>query len=171
MKAVGGTTTDWAGALLRFQDHEWMARTTDADVACANLRDWPIDPREMDGLYTRAEEKMRVTRTGSRPGLPGNNSDKVSEAGAKGIGKIEVSTGHMAINSDETGDRKMCRQTGFCFQGCKWGAKWSTAYTEVPEGEATGNMEVRERCHVARILHDAIGKVTGVDYVDADGNL
>ena len=36
-----------------------------------------------------------------------------------------------------------CQQTGFCFQGCKWGAKWSTLYTEIPKGEATGNMEVR----------------------------
>ena len=171
VKAVGGTTTHWAGASLRFQDHEWKARTTYGDVAGANLLDWPIDPREMDGFYTRAEEKMRVTRTGGRPGLPGNNNYKVFEAGAKAIGKQEVSTGHMAINSDETGERMMCQQTGFCFQGCKWGAKWSTAYTEVPEGEATGNMEVRERCHVARILHDAGGRVTGVEYFDADGNL
>ena len=171
VKAVGGTTTHWAGASLRFQDHEWKARTTYGDVAGANLLDWPIDPREMDGFYARAEEKMRVTRTGGRPGLPGNNNYKVFEAGAKAIGKQEVSTGHMAINSDETGERMMCQQTGFCFQGCKWGAKWSTAYTEVPEGEATGNMEVRERCHVARILHDAGGRVTGVEYFDADGNL
>ncbi|MBS1303477.1 GMC family oxidoreductase [Loktanella sp. SALINAS62] len=171
VKAVGGTTTHWAGASLRFQDHEWKARTTYGDVAGANLLDWPIDPREMDSFYTRAEEKMRVTRTGGRPGLPGNNNYKVFEAGAKAIGKMEVSTGHMAINSDDTGDRMMCQQTGFCFQGCKWGAKWSTAYTEVPEGEATGNMEVRERAHVARILHDASGKVTGVEYFDKDGNL
>ena len=35
--------------------------------------------------------------------------------------------------------RVACHQTGFCFQGCKWGAKWSTLYTEIPKGEATGN--------------------------------
>ena len=171
VKAVGGTTTHWAGASLRFQDHEWKAKTTYGEVEGANLLDWPIDPREMDDYYTRAEDKMRVTRTGNRPGLPGSNNYKVFEAGAKAIGKQQVSTGRMAINSDETGERMMCQQTGFCFQGCKWGAKWSTAYTEVPEGEATGNMEVRENSHVARILHDDTGKVTGVEYFDKDGTL
>jgi choline dehydrogenase-like flavoprotein len=64
-----------------------------------------------------------------------------------------------------------CQQTGFCFQGCKWGAKWSAAYTDIPRGEATGNLEVREHAHVARILHNDQGKVTGVEYFDKDGAL
>lgn len=76
----------------------------------------------------------------------------------------------MAINSADTDDRLACQQTGFCFQGCKWGAKWSSAYTDIPDGEATGNLEVREKAHVLKIEHDATGKVTGVIYVDADGN-
>ena len=28
VKAVGGSTVHWAGASLRFQEHEWKARTT-----------------------------------------------------------------------------------------------------------------------------------------------
>jgi len=171
VKAVGGTTTHWAGASLRFQDHEWKARTTYGDVTGANLLDWPIDAAEMAPWYDKAEEKMGVTRTGNRPGLPGNNNYKVFEAGAKALGYTEVHTGRMAIQSRDDGDRIPCQQTGFCFQGCKWGAKWSTAYTEVPAGEDTGNLDVRERAHVARILHDDSGKVTGVEYFDADGNL
>lgn len=171
VKAVGGTTTHWAGASLRFQDHEWKAATTYGNIQGANLLDWPIDPREMDDYYTKAEDKLGVTRTGDRPGLPGNNNYKVFEAGAKALGYEKVHTGNMAINSDENRDRQMCQQTGFCFQGCKWGAKWSAAYVDIPEGEATGNLEVRERSHVARILHNEAGKVTGVEYFDADGNL
>jgi choline dehydrogenase-like flavoprotein len=171
VKAVGGTTTHWAGASLRFQEHEWKAATTYGAVQGANLLDWPIDAAEMDPWYTKAEDKMGVTRTGNRPGLPGNNNFKVFEAGAKALGYKEVHTGRMAIQSSDEGDRVTCQQTGFCFQGCKWGAKWSTAYTEVPAGEATGNLEVRERAHVARILHNEAGKVTGVEYFDVDGNL
>lgn len=171
VKAVGGTTTHWAGASLRFQDHEWNAATTYGDVQGANLLDWPINPREMDDYYTKAEDKLGVTRTGDRPGLPGNNNYKVFEAGAKALGYEEVHTGRMAIQSSDDGDRIACQQTGFCFQGCKWGAKWSAAYTDIPAGEATGNLEVRERSHVARILHNAEGKVTGVEYFDAEGNL
>ena len=171
VKAVGGTTTHWAGASLRFQDHEWKAATTYGNVQGANLLDWPIDPREMDDYYTKAENKLGVTRTGDRPGLPGSNNYKVFEAGAKAMGYEEVHTGRMAIQTRDDGERTPCQQTGFCFQGCKWGSKWSSAYTDIPQGEDTGNLEVRERSHVARILHNEAGKVTGVEYFDADGNL
>ncbi len=171
VKAVGGTTTHWAGASIRFQEHEWKALTTYGAVEGASLLDWPIDAAEMAPWYDLAETKLGVTRTGGRPGLPGNNNYLVFEKGAKALGYKEVHTGNMAIQSTDAGSRMMCQQTGFCFQGCKWGAKWSAAYTDIEEGEATGNMEVRERSHVARILHDDTGKVTGVEYFDKDGNL
>jgi choline dehydrogenase-like flavoprotein len=169
VKAVGGTTTHWAGASLRFQDHEWKALTNYGRVDGANLLDWPIDGAEMAPWYEKAETKLGVTRTGDRPGLPGNNNYKVLEKGAKALGYTEVHTGRMAVNSLDYDNRVACQQTGFCFQGCKWGAKWSAAYTEIPAGEATGNLEVRERCHVAKIEHNDAGKVTGVVYFDADG--
>jgi choline dehydrogenase-like flavoprotein len=171
VKAVGGTTTHWAGASLRFQEHEWKAATTYGPVQGANLLDWPIDGAEMAPWYDKAEKKLGVTRTNGIPGLPGNNNYKVFEAGAKALGYKEVHTGRMAINSQDYDGRTACQQTGFCFQGCKWGAKWSAAYTDIPQGEATGNLEVRERAHVARILHDDQGRVTGVEYFDEAGNL
>jgi choline dehydrogenase-like flavoprotein len=171
VKAVGGTTTHWAGASIRFQAHEWKAATTYGRVQGANLLDWPIDEAEMAPWYELAETKLGVTRTGGRAGLPGNNNYKVFEAGARALGYEEVHTGRMAINSADNDGRPACQQTGFCFQGCKWGAKWSAAYTDIPRGEATGNLEVRENAHVARILHDDRGLVTGVEYFDRDGNL
>ena len=60
-------------------------------------------------------------------------------------------------------------QSGFCFQGCKSGAKWSTLYTELPKAEKTGNMDLRPESHVSRIEHNTVGKVTGVVYFDKDG--
>lgn len=171
VKAVGGTTTHWAGASIRFQPHEWKAATSYGRVQGANLLDWPIDDAEMAPWYELAETKLGVTRTGGRAGLPGNNNYKVFEAGARALGYEEVHTGRMAINSTDYDGRPACQQTGFCFQGCKWGAKWSAAYTDIPNGEATGNLEVRENAHVARILHDDRGLVTGVEYFDRDGNL
>lgn len=171
VKAVGGTTVHWAGASLRFQDHEWKALSTYGAIEGASLLDWPIEPREMDAYYDRAEDKLGVTRTGGRAGLPGCNNYLVFEKGARALGYEQVHTGRMAINSDDYDGRLACQQTGFCFQGCKWGAKWSSAYTDIPRGEATGNLEVRERVHAARILHDASGKASGVEYFDAQGNL
>lgn len=171
VKAVGGTTTHWAGASLRFQEHEFRALTHYGAIEGANLLDWPLTLAELEPYYERAEDRMGVTRTHGIEGLPGNNNFKILKAGADKLGYKECHTGRMAINSDWRDDRMGCQQTGFCFQGCKWGAKWSTLYTEIPKGEATGRLEVRPNSHVIKIEHDAAGKVTGVVYADADGNL
>ncbi len=171
VKAVGGTTTHWAGASLRFQEHEFRTLSHYGAIEGANLLDWPVTLAELEPYYERAEDRMGVTRTHGIEGLPGNNNFKILKAGADKLGYKECHTGRMAINSDWRDDRMGCQQTGFCFQGCKWGAKWSTLYTEIPKGEATGRLEVRPNSHVIKIEHNAEGKVTGVVYADAEGNL
>ncbi len=169
VKAVGGSTTHWAGASLRFDEHEFKVKSAYGDLKGANLLDWPITLAELDPYYTKAESKMGVTRTNGIPGLPGNNNFRVMEAGAKKIGYKEVSTGRMAINSQPRDGRGACQQIGFCFQGCKSGAKWSTLVSEIPKGEDTGRLEVRPNSHVVKIEHDDTGKVTGVLYASPDG--
>lgn len=169
VKSVGGTTTHWAGASLRFQDFEFKTRSTYGDIQGASLLDWPVTLAEMEPWYDRAEKKMGVTGTNGIPRLPGNNNFKVMQAGAAKLGYKEVHTGNMAINSQPRDGRGSCQQIGFCFQGCKSGAKWSTLYTEIPKGEDTGNLEVRPNAMVVKIEHDANGKVTGVVYVDENG--
>ena len=169
VKAVGGSTVHWAGASLRIQEHEFKARTHYGDIPGANLLDWPITLKEMEPYYAKAEDKMGVTRTNGIPGLPGNNNFKVMKAGADKLGYKECHTGRMAINSEPRDDRASCLQIGFCFQGCKSGAKWSTLYAEIPKGEETGKLEVRPNSQVLKIEHDASGKVTGVLYADKDG--
>ena len=169
VKAVGGSTVHWAGASLRFQEHEFKTKTTYGAIAGANLLDWPVTLAEMEPYYAKAEDRMGTTLTNGIPGLPGNNNYKVFEAGAKKIGYTKVSTGRMSINSQPRNGRGSCQQIGFCFQGCKSGAKWSTLVAEIPRGEATGKLEVRPESHVTKIEHDASGKVTGVVYRDKDG--
>ena len=169
-KTVGGTTTHWAGASLRIQDYEFKAKTVYGDIENANLLDWPIGLEDLADYYDKAEDKMGVTRTHGIPGLPGNNNFKVMHAGATQLGYKEVHTGRMAINSRPRKGRTSCLQLGFCFQGCKSGAKWSTLYTEIPAAEATGNLDLRTETHVLRIEHSQSGKVTGVEYVDSKGN-
>ena len=171
VKSVGGSTVHWAGASLRFQEHEFKTRATYGNVLGANLLDWPIALGEMEPYYAKAEDKMGVTRSNNIPGLPGNNNFKVLEAGARKLGYKEVHTGRIAINSEPRDGRGACQQIGFCFQGCKSGAKWSTLYAEIPKGEATGNLEVRPNSQVIKIEHDASGKVTGVVYADKDGKM
>ena len=171
VKSVGGSTIHWAGASLRFQDHEWKTKTNYGEVAGANLLDWPIDGKEMEPWYAKAENRMGTTRTNGIEGLPGNNNFKVLKAGADKLGYKECHTGRMSINSAPRDGRGSCQQIGFCFQGCKSGAKWSTLYAEIPKGEKTGKLEVRPQSHVIKIEHDDKGKVTAVVYADKDGKL
>ncbi|MGE5149902.1 MAG: GMC family oxidoreductase [Rhodospirillaceae bacterium] len=168
-KTVGGSTTHWAGASLRFQPHEFKARTAYGALPGTSLADWPLSLEELEPWYAKAEDKMGVTRTNGIPGLPGNNNFKVMYAGATKLGYKECHTGRMAINSQPRDDRGRCMQLGFCFQGCKSGAKWSTLYTEIPKAQKTGNLDLRPESHVVRIEHDDAGKATGVVYMDKDG--
>lgn len=169
-KTVGGSTAHWAGASLRIQDHEFRVKTEYGDIEGANLLDWPITLKDLEPYYAKAEDKMGVTRTNGIPGLPGNNNFKVMHVGADKLGYKHCHTGRMAINSKPRDGRASCLQLGFCFQGCKSGAKWSTLVAEIPKAEATGKLDLRPQSHVLKIIQGKSGKVTGVIYADADGN-
>jgi choline dehydrogenase-like flavoprotein len=170
-KTVGGSTMHWAGVALRFQPHEWRARSTYGETTGASLIDWPTTHEEMQPWYDLAEKKMGVSgsRQTGMPPLPGNNNYKVLAYGASRLGYLDVRISNMAINSRPYDGRPGCLQIGFCMSGCAIGAKWSTLYTEVPRAEATGNFELRPECHAMRIEHDAAGRAVAVVYKDSRG--
>lgn len=171
VKGVGGATMHWAGVAMRFQEHEFKMKTTNGTVPGANVLDWPVTLKEMEPYYEKAEKKMGVCGT-KATGMPfhGESSHyKVVKEGANRIGaKCEQAT--LAINTETRDGRPSCQVNGFCMQGCRIGAKWSTMYTEIPKAEATGKTEVRPQSMVLKIEHDKNGKVTGVLYADKDGN-
>ncbi|MEO5796084.1 MAG: FAD-dependent monooxygenase, partial [Rhodoferax sp.] len=53
-KTVGGTTTHWAGASLRFQADEFKVKTHYGELQGANLMDWPITLQDLEPYYTQA---------------------------------------------------------------------------------------------------------------------
>ena len=168
-KAVGGSTVHWTGTSVRFQDFELSARTTYGEIAGASTADWPIAVADLAPYYDRAENKMGVTGTNGIPlHAPGNNY-KLLAAGARRLGYTHVDTNRVAINSEPRDGRNACDQIGFCMQGCRSGAKWSTFNSELPKAEATGRCEVRPECMALRIEHDDSGRVNGVLYVDKTG--
>jgi len=169
-KTVGGTTVHWTGATPRAQPWEVRSRTTYGQVDGASLIDWPLEYSELLHYYELAERRMVVTRRNGNPGLPASNHFKVFHYGAKKLGYKRVHTGYMAINSRPADDRGMCIQQGFCVQGCKVAAKWSTLYTEIPRAEATGNLDLRVESRAVRIEHGKDGLVNGVVYRDAKGS-
>ena len=170
-KLVGGTTVHWTAAALRLQAHEFKTRTTYGNIPGTNLLDWPISLEDLAPYYDKAEDKMGVTGTHGIPHLPVSNNGKVLIAGAKAIGYKRAGQVNIAINPEPRDGRLGCQQSGFCIQGCTFGAKWSTLYTEIPKAEATGKAEIRSECMALRIEHDREGRVNAVVYADTKGKV
>ena len=170
VKAVGGSTVHWSGVALRFQEHDFRTRSIYGKVDGANVLDWPITLAELEPYYELAEKKMGVagTRASGLPPMPESNQTKVVAAGARKIGYTKIIR-PVASNSQPYDGRPGCQQIGFCMQGCKVGAKWSTLYTEVPKALDTGRVELRPESMVLQIQHDKSGKVNGVLYADNQG--
>ena len=169
-KTVGGTTMRWTAIALRFQEHEFKALSTYGKLEHTSLIDWPLSLDELSPYYDKAEDKMGVTGTHGIPASFETNNFKVLKAGGKRVGYKEITSERTAINSVARDGRPACQQIGFCIAGCAVGAKWSTLYTEIPKAEQTGRFELRTGAMALKINHDKSGKVTGVVYVDSDGN-
>ena len=135
VKAVGGSTIHWAGASLRFQEHEFKVKTTYGDIAGANLLDWPLTLAELEPYYAKAEDKMGVTGTNDIP-RPARQQQLQGAGGRRQArSATRNSTPATWRSTPQPRDgRGSCLQIGFCFQGCKSGAKWSTLYHGNPEG-------------------------------------
>ena len=166
VKAVGGTSTHWAGACPRFKDYEFATKGSYGAVDGASLLDWPITLADLEPYYDNAEIRMGVTHRHGRPPLPANNNYKVLANGAAKVGYRQYATGPYATNATPYDGRPATNQDGFNFQGDKTGAKWSTLVAELPKAELTGNLDLRPNCHAAQITHDASGKADGVLYFE-----
>jgi choline dehydrogenase-like flavoprotein len=168
-KGLGGTTLHWAAMCPRAQPYEFNIRSIYGAVDGANLADWPIDFEDLEPFYLRAELKMGVTGRNGIPFHETPNDQKVMELGAKRVGYRDFGATNLAINAVPRDGRNGCDQIGFCMQGCRSGAKWSTFNSELPRAEATGRCEIRTNSMAIRIEHDAADQASGVLYADRTG--
>ena len=171
VKAVGGTTTHWSGATPRFKAHEFKTRSTYGRIDGANLLDWPITLSDLEPYYERAEMKMGSTHRQGRAPLPANNNYKVLANGAERLGYRHYATGPYATNAEPYDGRPASIQDGFNFQGDKHGSKWSIMVSEIPKSLRTGLLDLRPESQAVQITHNPEGRVDGVLYSDAEGNL
>jgi choline dehydrogenase-like flavoprotein len=171
VKAVGGSTTHWSGATPRFRAYEFKTKTYYGGIEGANLLDWPIGLDDLAPYYDAAEKAIGSTHRHGRPALPANNNYKVFANGAEKVGYKFYATGPYGTNAEPYDGRPASIQDGFNFQGDKSTAKWSTAVREIPRALETGKLDLRARAQAVQITHDAGGRVDGVVYLDADGNL
>jgi choline dehydrogenase-like flavoprotein len=58
VKSVGGSTVHWAGASLRFQEHEFKTRTVYGAIGGANLLDWSLTLAELEPYTARPKTRQ-----------------------------------------------------------------------------------------------------------------
>ena len=72
VKAVGGTTTHWAGACPRFKEYEFRAQSTyGGGIDGANLLDWPIDARRAGAVLRQGRDQDGRDAPPRPPAAPG----------------------------------------------------------------------------------------------------
>ena len=188
MNGVGGSVIHWGGALRRQHAHHFAFRSHVRDAFGEQwlpegntLVDWPLGYDDLEPYYTALEYEIGVAGDGdanpflrrSRPyPLPPTRPFRMAEefkAATERMGLHPYPT-PVAVNTEP--------YNGFpAISYCAWSGgfgpfgdeRWHPGLTWVPEALATGNFDLRTHCRVTRVLTDAAGHASGVEYVDANG--
>ena len=194
MNGVGGTSLHYWAQSWRLNpwDFKTVSETTarygvHRIPENSTVEDWPISYEDLEPYYDRVEYAIGVSgnagningskqangnpyegpraRAYPMPGLRSSGyTDMMSEA-ARQLGWTPFQ-GPAAINTEVYGDRPGCFYHGYCDRGgCHVNAKSSTAVTTIPEALKSGLLKVVTHARVLKILNDADGRVTGVEYL------
>src|SRR5215470_17109869 len=178
---VGGGSVHFTANYWRFHEIDFIERSSLGAIAGTGFADWPITYADLEPYYTKVEWEIGVSGLAGvnpfdpprskpypMPPLPVKSSGVLFERGARKLGWHPVPA-PMAINSVAYRGRAACVHCGFCHGfACEVRAKASSAFTVIPEAEATGRCEVRTESYVFRIETDRQGRATGVTYYDRD---
>ena len=175
-RVVGGKTLHWGRLSWRLSDLDFKAATHDDFDT-----DWPIEYKEIEPYYDKAEEWIGVS--GNRDGLWWQPDGKflppmglncgehlLKKGAAKlGINLIQPRVAMLTALRPHHAKygRAQCHYCGSCGNGCTVGAMFNSLSSTLPAAEATGRMTMRTNSIVRHILvDDNTAKAKGVAVVD-----
>jgi len=179
-RMLGGRTNHWGRHVPRFGPYDFKAKSRDGLGM-----DWPISYEDLAPYYDRTELLVGVSGTNeglenhpdSSPGvLQPPAAPRIPElaikAGANALG-IPCVPAHQAVISRAIdhphAPRQACYYASPCGRGCSIGAAFQTTTSLLPMAMATGRLRIRTDAFAARVLTDARGRATGVEYFDKTG--
>lgn len=169
---IGGSTLHWGAFAPRPDRRDLRLRTETGEG-----RDWPLDPEELLRYVARVESDIGVSGPVPYPWDPDrayayrapgrNGSADIVARGATALG-IRTADAPAAVLTRARlqpayGERGACQSCGACHQGCRFGAKATTATTYLPAAVSYG-AEIRAESMVHGIELDARGRVAAVLY-------
>ncbi len=189
MNGIGGSVIHWGGALRRCHPHHFAYRSylRDAfgDGALPDghsLVDWPIGYDELEPHYCEVEHQIGVAGDESNPWVKRSRPLPLPPMRPFTMGeRFREATTRMGLHPFPTPVAVNSRpyngfpETGYCAWSGGFGPfndeHWHPGLTWVPEALATGNLDLRTHCRVLRVLTAPDGHATGVEYVDAAGEI
>jgi gluconate 2-dehydrogenase alpha chain len=191
MNTVGGSVIHWGGALRRCHPHHFRylthVRESFGEKVLPEghtLADWPVTYDELEPYYTLVEYLAGVAGDGEanpfvprsepypmppmRPFRTGETFREATEAMGLHPYPTPVAANSVPYNGFPANTYTPWSGAGF---GPYYDDRWYPALTCVPEALVTGNFDLRTGCRVVRVLTDAEGRASGVEYVDAGGEV
>ncbi len=175
---MGGRSTLWGRQSYRLSDLDFEANLKDGIAV-----DWPIRYKDIAPWYSHVEKFAGIS--GSKEGiahLPDgdflppmelNCVEKDVAARIKKVyeGKRYFFIGRVANLTKGIEGRTNCQFRNRCWEGCPFGAYFSSQSSTLPAALKTGNLTVRPWSIVTEVLYNKdTQKATGVRIVDAQTN-
>lgn len=181
---VGGSSNFMSGFFHRMKPVDFRLLSSFGAIEGANIVDWPINYNDLEPYYTKVESVVGISgRVVQHPHLeprstkdfpyPPTRENPISNLIDETCSRMNLHSFPVAraILSQPKGDRRSCEYSGYCGSyGCASNAKGSSRAALLNDAVKTGRCEIREKSKVYRIASDNKGRITSVDYYDADDN-
>ncbi len=174
---LGGRSTLWGRQSYRWSDMDFMANANDGIAI-----DWPVRYKDLAPWYDYVEKFAGVS--GSKEGiavlpdgqfLPSMPLNIVEQAVKKGIEtkfkNRKMIIGRAANLTVAHEGRMNCQFRNRCWEGCHFGAYFSTQSSTLPAAVATNNLTIAVNALVTKIIYDKDSKkAKGVEVIDTTSN-
>jgi len=172
---VGGRSLLWGR-----QSYRWSPMDFEANAKDGVAVDWPIRYNEIEKWYDYVEGHAGISgRKEGLPQLPDGNflppmdftclEDHVAKKISENFNDRMMTIGRNANLTQPHKGRGSCQYRNRCMRGCPFGAYFSSQASTLPDAVASGNMTLRPKSIVTKVIYDnETKKATGVQVMDAE---
>jgi choline dehydrogenase-like flavoprotein len=174
---LGGRSTMWGRQSYRWSDNDYEANAKDGIAV-----DWPIRYKDIAPWYDHVEKFIGVSGSKENwPILPDGQFQKpfdlnIVEKAAKT--KIEskyrgrkLIIGRVANLTEPLSNRMNCQFRNRCWEGCQFGAYFSTQSSTLPAAAATNKLTVAVNALATKVIYNKdTKKAEGVEVLDTSTN-
>ena len=189
VNGVGGSILHYGAWLRRFHPHHFKPLSHVRDrwgqsalPETSTLADWPITYDDLEAYYCLVERVVGIAGDDKNPFIPrseplpmppmrefrmGQAFTHVAES--MGLHPTFVPVGQNSVPYD---GRPAINYSGWTSTiHSSAGDRWHPGLNTIPQALATGNFDLRTHCRVIHVNTDRDGHVTGVDYLDPNGEV